>query len=260
MDRTHVRKIGLFLLIASAIGLFSSNMFRLSPWGGGAVSYFLGAMSSYAFYGIFVGVLLFVFPLLLPHNKETKNGPVVLGTVVSVQPTGTRVNGQPLLKITLEFGTFDGRNVRACDSRVVSFTELAKIQPGATLPMRYNPKNPQQIMVVKDASPEMLQNAFDAHRLKTGQVSQEMLDIRRQGVKASGVVLSAQPTGNIINGCAEISLHLKVSRPENGGKFEATVLKPVEQSLLSQVQPGSVIDVFYMPGNEKNLVIGLKTV
>jgi ribosomal protein S27AE len=91
--------------------------------------------------------------------------------------------------------------------------------------------------------------------LATGQITQELADIRENGIPTKGVILSSKPTGNIVNGEGEIALQVKVTRP-NGTAYEVAVTKHVPQSGMAFTVPGSVVHIFYKPGDEQNIMIG----
>ena len=162
------------------------------------------------------------------------------------------------MDITLQYTTIDGQQVIASCRSIVYLTDLARVQPGGMLPLRYDPANPQKIMIDKNADQAGMQAALDRQMVASGTTTQEMIDIANNGVITQGVILSAQPTGNIINGMGEMTLHIKVTRPANGGTFETTVNKAVPQASVAYVQPGSVIEVYYMPGNEQKIAMKLR--
>jgi len=194
------------------------------------------------------------------RSNRVKNGILVFGTIISAEQTGLIVNDQPQLEISLEFPTASGELVTASDRKVICLTDLAEIQPGGMIPLRYDPENPQKITIDFDADLEDLQAALDTQMIATGETTQEKIDIRNNGVKAEGVVLSAVPTGKIINSEGEMSLHINVERPNNDGTFEVVTERPVSPQHLSDVQPGCVIDVYYLPWDEQNIVIAYKFV
>ncbi|MCL2091615.1 MAG: DUF3592 domain-containing protein [Micrococcales bacterium] len=191
------------------------------------------------------------------HGANVKTGPLVIGTVVETEQTGLRINDQPQLEVTLQFTTVDGRQVTASDHKVIPLHQLALVQPGASLPLRYDPQNPEKIMIETSADQAALQQAYDAQRLASGEVTQESLYIARNGVRAQGVVLSTQPTGNIVGGCGEMLLHVRVAGSQHGDSYDTTVTKAIPQNVLHRVQPGSVIEVYYIPGNEQNITIAV---
>ncbi|SHL99182.1 hypothetical protein [Flavobacterium chilense] len=73
-------------------------------------------------------------------------------------------------------------------------------------------------------------------------------------VQAQGVILSIQPTGNIINDEGEMMLYLQITRPD-GTSYNTTITKPVPQVRLFFLTKGSVVTVFYMPYDEQNIVL-----
>ncbi|MCL2849934.1 MAG: hypothetical protein FWE61_07820, partial [Micrococcales bacterium] len=180
--------------------------------------------------------------------------PLVFGVVESVRTTGLEVNNQPQLELTMQFTTLDGQPVTASLRKVVSHANLAQLGPGAQLAIRYNPEKPSEIMLETNADQAMLQEALNAQRLARGEVTQEQLDIATYGVKAQGVVLASQPTGNVVRGCGEMFLRIRVTGPSSDA-FDTTVTKAVPQHALHLAQPGAVLTVFYLPHNPMNIVV-----
>jgi len=204
--------------------------------------------------GVMFQLLGVIFTLT---GNKVKNGVLAIGTIVSLERTGTLVNHQPQVDITIEFTTTDGEHITASERRVVSLTDLAQVQPGAMIPIRYDSKNPQNIMIDTNADKDSLQDVYNRQMVEKGVTSQETLDIANNGVKAKGVILSAEPTGNIINDMGEMTLHIKVTPPDNGDTFEAFVNKVIPANMLLSTQPGSVIEVFYLPEDESKIAISL---
>jgi len=91
-----------------------------------------------------------LFSAFSGHSENVKNGPIVIGTIVSVKQTGLEINNQPQLDINVQFTTTDGRLLTASDRKVVPLIDLAKVQPGERLHLRYNPDNPEEIMIDDD--------------------------------------------------------------------------------------------------------------
>ena len=93
------------------------------------------------------------------------------------------------------------------------------------------------------------------HDLATGQITQQLADIRKTGIPTKGVILSSKPTGNIVNGEGEIALQVRVTRPD-GSTYEVAITKHIPQNGMPFTVPGSVVHVFYKPDNEQNIMIG----
>ncbi|MCL2760565.1 MAG: DUF3592 domain-containing protein [Desulfuromonadales bacterium] len=217
-------------------------------------------------------------------SKKEKTYPLVMGKLISIDQGAVgyvRVNGQPSCRLTIQFTTNDGQQITATIRKIIQLTDLAQFQPGIPLPIRYNPQNPQHIAIDFNAdlsqvqpqpgnsvnaqqtfmNPGQVQMNFDpmqlqAQMMNEGVTTQAAMDIRNTGVQAKGVILSAQPTGNIVANNGEIELKIEVTKPD-GSQYQATVRKAIPPIALPYIQVGRVIQVFYKPENEQNITIGL---
>ncbi|MCL2760039.1 MAG: DUF3592 domain-containing protein [Desulfuromonadales bacterium] len=211
-----------------------------------------------------------------PYSPAVENGPLVRGTVIKVG--GSWRSNTALSRYTVQYTTLNGE-------QIISKIDASKFaaQKGMDVPVRYNPKKPKQFMLDTESSPILfkedlteqgqanvqsmtinqgqVQMNFDpmqlqAQMMNEGVTTQAAMDIRNTGVQAKGVVLSAQPTGNIVGNNGEIELKIEVTRPD-GSQYEATVRKAIPAVALPYVQAGRVIQVFYKPEDEQNITIGL---
>lgn len=192
------------------------------------------------------------------YRKKMQNGPFVFGTLVSMKLTDVQMENGFLAELILRFNTVEGQQVTVSHKTVV----LEQFPPETVFPLRYNPKNPEQIFIgieSKDVDEETVRHAFETYMNANGLGNtREEADIMEHGVKAAGVILSAQPTGNTVDGREEMTLHVKVTRPENGGTYDAVTKKQIHTRGLALVHPGSVVDVYYMPENEGNIIVDNK--
>ena len=93
-----------------------------------------------------------------------------------------------------------------------------------------------------------------------GTTTQEALNVANNPnrVNAQGIILSAQPTGRIVNGLTEMALRIMVTRPDmDGTRYEATITKNVPQAVLPQLAVGSIVQVTYVPTDEQNIALSL---
>jgi len=67
--------------------------------------------------------------------------------------------------------------------------------------------------------------------------------------------MTVKPTGKTIDDLSETELRVKVIRPD-GGKYDVTVIENLSESAMEVLIPGNILPVYYMPGKEKNIVIG----
>ncbi|MBP2476669.1 hypothetical protein JOF53_005541 [Crossiella equi] len=211
-------------------------------------------------------ILLFAVPMLFSAAKLLadsgiggkvpalyRGAPIGMGTVVSVGRTGLSVNDQPQLLITLDVDTQDGRRIRAEAKQIVDLTDLAAVQPGSVLPVRYLPGN-GRVVLATDAPQAELQAVLDRIQLAKGLITPRQLQIAEQGLDTRAVVLAMAPTGEVRGERAVARLDLRVSRPD-GTAFDLSVEKALAPVMVPRVQPGAVVRVRYLAQDESDLVI-----
>jgi hypothetical protein len=186
-------------------------------------------------------------------REKAKNGPLVVGMAIALEPPSWSTDDIDVTDVAVYFKTIDGQEVTT-QKRMIFPKNASPDSTGGLIFIRYNPENPEQIEASTGEDEATLQRVLDAYKVASGLMTQEEIDMTRHGVKATGVVLSAQPTGNIVDGCGEMALRMKVTRPD-GGTYEAAINKAVPQDKLPSVQPGSELEVFYMPENEENIAV-----
>jgi hypothetical protein len=69
--------------------------------------------------------------------------------------------------------------------------------------------------------------------------------IRKKGISAKAIVLTVSDTGTMVNNQPLLRIGLEVQPPYDS-RFTATVEYIVPYSFLPQVQPGSMLQVFYL--------------
>jgi len=136
---------GLTFLVFGSMGIFA--------WIAGAKALLIH-INIFFYLGIacmIIMFLLFIIPdiIMFFPSKKLKNGPLVKGTLVSVSQTGEEINHQPVLEFTVSFTTTDGMKVTAVTRNMISLLDLGNIKTGIEIPIRYNPENPNKIMIDK---------------------------------------------------------------------------------------------------------------
>lgn len=188
-------------------------------------------------------------------TRVPRGAPIGIGTVVSVRRTGLTVNDQPQLEIQLDVDTPDGHRFRGVARSIVDLTELAMVAPGATLPVRY--RQDGKVALATDASQAELQSVMNRIQLARGHIDAHGLRIAEHGVDARAVVITMRPTGEIRDDRAVLDMTLRVTR-QDGSSFDVTTAKAVPPALVPRVQPGSVITVKYLPGDESTVALALR--
>lgn len=73
------------------------------------------------------------------------NGLPASGTVLKIWETGTRVNDNPVVGFLLEIDAEGMEPYRAETKALISILSIPQIQPGAVLPIRFDPEDPSKI-------------------------------------------------------------------------------------------------------------------
>jgi|WetSurMetagenome_2_1015567.scaffolds.fasta_scaffold833927_2 hypothetical protein len=99
--------------------------------------------------GICVGVVPIVWGLF-KNDNVLKHGVAATAKIISVTDTGRRHNHNPIVKITLAVTDASGKNFEAEVTKPVSPVYLPRYQPGATVPVKYDPKKPKNVAINRE--------------------------------------------------------------------------------------------------------------
>lgn len=213
---------------------------------------------------ITAAVVLMVVTFLIPfvgngirRGNAFRGAPIGIGTVLSARRTGLTVNDRPQLEITLDVTTPDGTSFVGVARQLVDLTELGAVGQGATLPVRYRPGSADgKVVLATDASPAELQSVYNLVQAAKGHLDAHGLRIAEHGLDARAVVLAMRPTGELRGDRSVLDLTLRVTRQDGSG-FHVNTEKAVPPALVPRVQPGSVITVKYLPGDESTVALAL---
>jgi hypothetical protein len=202
-------------------------------------------------------VVVVLFPFTGRSRRAFRGAPIGIGTVVSLRPTGLTAKDRPELEITLDVHTPDGHSFRGVARHLLDVTELGVVTPGATLPVRYRPdRDDGKVVLATDAPADELQRVYNLVQVARGHLDADGLRIAEHGLDARAVVLVMRPTGEIRGDRAVLELTLRVTRQDGSG-FDVTTEKAVPPVFVPRVQPGSVITVKYLPGDETAVALAL---
>jgi len=88
-------------------------------------------------------------------REVRETGLPALATVLEIHETGVKVNDDPVVGFRLEV-TADGRVPWTAETRaLVSLLAIPRIQPGAVLPVRYDPADPSRVALVMEDEPRV---------------------------------------------------------------------------------------------------------
>ncbi|MDL1902938.1 hypothetical protein FBR02_19490 [Anaerolineae bacterium CFX9] len=81
------------------------------------------------------------------HQKILLNGVPGQARILAVQPTGTRVNYQPVADIMLEVHPQGGTPYHAQVRRMISQFQMMQFQVGAVVPVRIDQTDPSKVVI-----------------------------------------------------------------------------------------------------------------
>ncbi|MEV0334053.1 hypothetical protein [Nocardia sp. NPDC050717] len=190
------------------------------------------------------------------NSGEFREGEVGIGTIVGFRQTGVSVNDQPQVRIEFRVEGADGKVFDSQAKMIVPLTELALLQPGVVLPVRYLPGRTDKVEVDRSGDQGAAQRAMNESLIRKGITTRAKLDIAERGIAAQAVVRSLDVPGRIRGGYTEVVLGLVVTRPD-GSTFEARVDKYLPPTAIGSVQVGRIVQAHYLPGDEQEVVIAL---
>jgi len=186
-------------------------------------------------------------------------GPLVIGVLESVRHLRSYPDGRALLKYTVRFAAaggpeHDAQVFTVSGTALFPVAEVEYHKEGALVPVRYEPGQPTNAVVVVDADPEAVRRATSQYLLASGRATPREVSIRDKGVLATGVVLASRPTGQLVGRDAVVQTQVQVTRADQS-TFQVVTTQPVAQSGIPRTMPGSVVDVRYLPHDEQAAVV-----
>jgi hypothetical protein len=95
-----------------------------------------------------VGSLMFMSAKL---NRIIRTGEPAEATILDIQGTGVTVNNQPMLKFRLRVENGYDAPYEAETNRIIPFGMRGYLMIGATIPVKYDPKKPQDVAIDFDS-------------------------------------------------------------------------------------------------------------
>lgn len=207
-------------------------------------------MSAHPLLVLFAIVVAVGLALLLTVGRSRPRRPAMqsgisvgIGTVAAMPP------GSDTITVEVHSvcaGTFTGRLLVPDDPMA------AGIRPGVVLLVAFDPAAREDLSLPDDMA--AIRAAFDRMLIVKGLVTESQLDLIRHGVRGTGVVTAARPTGTGREDHCEVVLDLMVRRPE-GGQFPAHETALIPATALRRVSPGAVIDAYYLRDDESSVAV-----
>lgn len=84
----------------------------------------------------------------MSRKRIQKNGVDTVGKIISARQTGTYVNEQPEIELTLSYKV-NGKDMTGVTKSIISLLDLSKITEGTELVIKYLPDEPEKIVIKK---------------------------------------------------------------------------------------------------------------
>lgn len=112
----------------------------------------LVSLLPFFFIGLFVVIFGLAFgPTVLDgirHSRLRATGESAEATIVQIRETGVRINRQPRVKITLDVRPSMRPAFQATTHKLISYFEISQYQPGAVVEVKFDPQQPQQVVIL----------------------------------------------------------------------------------------------------------------
>jgi hypothetical protein len=195
---------------------------------------------------------LVVWKVVIPLVKRSAEKQRVLSTgipaqvtVTEMQNTGTLVNGNPLLNLTLNV-QIEGRPVyQVTVQEIVPMMALGLLQPGRPLAARVDPNNLQSVAIDWSgrSAPMRAEQGGVARLLATG-------------LSGQAQIVSFEPLPvPAVEGDAVMKFTVQVQVPDGRPQFGATVAQRVPQAVVGKFAPGTVVPCKVNPQNPSDMVL-----
>jgi hypothetical protein len=215
---------------------------------------------------IIVAIIYFTFrSVLAPIARREalqKSGVQAEATILEVTDTRWTVNEiYPVIKLRLEVRPPDGQPFQVETKEVINRVDIPQFQPGAVVPVMYDPKDPENVSVgVVEGKVTADTIAQDPERVRQAEEYLTKEDQKNQAILASGkpakaVILNAWDMGVLVNGNNPAKTFLLEVHPEGEAAFQAQTVAVVSEASIPKYQPGKEIFAKYDPNDKTRVSI-----
>ncbi|MBN2028402.1 MAG: hypothetical protein JW854_16755 [Actinobacteria bacterium] len=209
-------------------------------------------------------IFYFAFKAALGPEVERRRlletGEAAEATIMEVVDTGMTMNEiYPVVKVRLEVRPPGRPAYQAETQMIINRMDIPQVQPGLVVPVRFDPRRPQHVAVVKQAEIATVVGTgpADASTAEQMVVSADRAnrEVLQSGEPAQARILLAQPLGIEVNGpnpAIKFALEIyPVSKPA----FKAETIAIVAQASIPKYQPGKTVFVKFDPADTTRVAI-----
>ncbi|HTY13174.1 MAG TPA: DUF3592 domain-containing protein [Candidatus Omnitrophota bacterium] len=257
-----------------------------NTWGrigmiGGIIGMLIGAIAAIAAAPIFgtlftlimVSILFFTFRSTMQPGVEAmrlaRDGEDGTATILQINETGWTINNMYyLVKFQLEVHPKQGPAYRTEIKSMISRLTMAQFQPGAVVPVRYDPKNLKRVALTEttevDDGPAAQATAAPAQMspdqikiveetlLKRDALNKKLL---AEGEAAEAVILRCWPMGIMIDGANPMMGFMLEIHPNGKAAFTAETEAPIKASSIYKYQAGNKVFVKFDPNDTSKVTL-----
>lgn len=205
--------------------------------------------------GVAWGALLTFGGSSWDSTSKTVKGPVAMATVIESSTTGLSVNDVPQYQLYFEVKPTDGQRYVSQCRLLASGRDAWMIKPGVAVPVHYDLNDPDFVTPAEHAEPEV-RRAVLQWRIERGLVEPRLVRPLLDGRSEHASVIDLRPTGRHQDGQSELEVRLLVS-PDGQDPFETTSRVFVYPDSVSELQVGSPVRAYWMPGDRENVAIAV---
>lgn len=196
--------------------------------------------------------LILVWKLVLPIFKASaqkqsllQTGMPATVTIMAMQDTGTRINDNPMLMLTVNVEA-QGRPVyQVTVQEIVPMIGLGMITPGKQFAARVDPANPQNVAIdwSGQSAPPRVEQGGVARLLATG-------------IAGNAQIVSFEPMPMPpVEGDAIVKFSVQVQVPDGRPVYSAMFAQRVPPAVMNRFAPGTVVPCKVDPRDPSQLVL-----
>ena len=184
---------------------------------------------------------------------ETQIG---VGRIVELAPTGLSVNDVPQYDLFIRVTPRAGGDFVGQLRSLIPPTDLATVQVGSPVPVRYSPADPDTVELADIAQPEV-REAMLQWRIEKGLIDPRLVRARTTGIQVPASVLEVRPTGRRREGQSELTLKVLMA-PDGEATWEAVTAVFAYPDAISRFQVGSPIWAFYRREDPQTVAVTIE--
>ncbi|MFT4260563.1 hypothetical protein [Microbacterium sp.] len=243
-----------WLLVWTGEGLFGVNQRRsILPFSGE------DTLIAPIMIGVAWGVLLTFGGAMSGFGRRKKvrgEAQIGVGRIVEVSRTGLIVNDVPQYDLFIRVSPAGGEEYISQLRMLVDASDLAMLQVGQPLPVRYSLTG-QDTVELADLEDPAVRDAMMQWRIARGLIDPRQVRARTTGIQVPASVLEIRPTGRRLEGQSEVALKVLMA-PEGAATWEADTTVFVYPQALAHLQVGAPIWAFYRREDPQTVAITIE--